>query len=82
MSGLLVEEAGIAGLDVAVGRQRLFGLRLILEISDEHARRAELYFARFRNPNVDVRRRRTNRIGVDLAIGLARYVEEGLGLPV
>ena len=35
--GLLVEETGVAGLDVAVGRHGLRGLRLILEIFDEHA---------------------------------------------
>ena len=37
MSCLLVEETGIAGLDVTVRRHGLRGLRLILEISDKHA---------------------------------------------
>ena len=37
MSCLLVEETGIAGLDVTVGRQGFRSLRLILEISDKHA---------------------------------------------
>src|SRR6267142_298630 len=35
---LLVEETSVASLDVAVGRHGLPGPRLILDVSDEHAR--------------------------------------------
>ena len=49
-----VEEAGVAGLHIAVRRHRLGGLGLVLEIADEHAGRLELHLAVVGDADVDV----------------------------
>ena len=76
-----VEEAGIAGLDIAVRGHRLGGLLVVLEIGDEHAGRAEQHLAVLRDADIDVGRGRPDGVGV-IAPSAARHVEEGLGLPV
>ena len=45
VAALGIEEAGVAGLDVAVGRAHFGGLGVVLEIADEHAGRFELHLA-------------------------------------
>ena len=82
MPGLAVEEPGVAGLDVAVGRHRLPGLGLVLEVADELARRLELHLPRVGDPDVDVGRGRTDGVGIDLAVRLAGHIEERFGLAV
>ena len=82
MPGFAVEEAGVAGLHVAVRRHRLLGLGVVLEVADEHAGRLELHLAVIGDAEIDVRQRGPDRVGVDLAVGLRGDVEEGFGLAV
>ena len=77
-----VEEAGVAGLDIAVGGHCLGGRLLLLEIAGEHARRAELHLAGVGDADIDVGRGRPDRIGAHRAVLLAGDVEEGFGLAV
>ena len=82
MPGLAVEEAGVAGLHVAVRRHRLPGLGVVLEVADEHAGRLELHLAVVGDAEIDVRQRGPDRVGVDLAVRLRGEIEERFGLAV
>ena len=82
MPGLLVEEAGVAGLHVAVRRHRLLGLGLVLEIADELARRLEQHLAVLGDADVDVRHGGPDGVGIDLPVRLRGDVEESFGLAV
>ena len=82
MPGLAVEEAGVAGLHVAVRRHRLLGLGVVLEVADEHAGRLELHLAVVGDADIDVRQRGPDGVGVDLSVRLRGEIEEGFGLAV
>ena len=78
----LIEEAGVAGFYVTVGRHHLRRLGIVLEIAGKHARRLELHLAILGDANVDVGAGRPDCIGIDFAVRLGGYVKKGFGLPV
>ena len=61
MAGLGIDEAGVAGLDVAVGGHDLGGLGLVLEITHEHARRLEQDLAVLGDAQIDIGHDRLRR---------------------
>ena len=77
-----IEDAGIAGFDEAIFRDRFLGLLVVCVVADEHARRFELHLAIVGDADLDIRNRLADRISVDLAIFLGCDIEEGLRLPV
>ena len=77
-----IEEAGVAGLDVAVGGQRFGRGVFLLEVAGKHAWRPELHLALIGDADVDIGRSRPDRIGANRAILLNGDVEKGLGLAV
>ena len=82
MAGLGIDEAGIAGLDVAVGGDDLGGLGVVLEIAHELARRLEQDLAVLGDAQIDVGHHRPNRVGIDFSVRLGGDVEKGFGLAV
>ncbi len=82
MSGGGIDEPGIAGLDIAVRRQRFLGLGLVPEIPDEHAGRLELELATVGDPQRHIGGRGADGVGENLPVGLRRHVEKCLGLAV
>ena len=76
------DQAGVAGLDIAILGQSLCRTLGIAEIADEHARRAELHFAVLGDAQIDMGRGRADRVGAHRAVGLRRDVEKGLRLTV
>ncbi|MPN57820.1 hypothetical protein SDC9_205514 [bioreactor metagenome] len=79
---VLVEEAGIAGQEITVGIDRLGGRIRPLVVFLEQHRTLDQHFAVVGDPYLDAGRRRTDRIGLDLAVRLQADVSTGLGLPV
>ena len=77
-----LDVAGVAGLDEAVGGQRLGRLVGLAIVADEHARRFELHLAIPGDAQFDIRRRRPDGVGAHGAVGLRRHVKKRLGLTV
>src|SRR3954467_8691155 len=78
----LVEEAGIARAHEAVGGLRLGGLLRVLVVAEEDAGRAVEDLAVIVDLDLDLRRRPSDGVGADLAVGLHGDVDRRLGLAV
>ncbi len=76
---LLVEEAGIAGLQPAVGRQRVPRHLLLLVVAHEDVGALQHDLAAVVDLDLDARDRPADRVGIGLGIGLAGDQRRRLG---
>src|SRR5215470_2580708 len=82
MTGLVIDESGIARMHPPIGRLGLRGLLRVLVVACEHAGRLEQHFAVLRDLDIDADVRLAHGVGINLAVRLRSDVDRRLGLAV
>src|SRR6201981_2096614 len=82
MTGLGIDEAGIAGVHPSVGSLGLRSLLGVLVVAQEHAGRLEQHFPVLGDLDIDADVRLADRFGINSASRLGGDVDGGFGLPV
>src|SRR5438874_6704494 len=82
MTGLGIDEPGIAGMHPSVGSFGLRGLLRVLVVACEHAGRLEQHFAVLGDLDIDADIRLAHSVGINLAVRLGGDVDRRLGLTV